>query len=393
MLIRLNVDGFPRAFLYELSLSRSNAGRDVRRNARSIRIVSLQMAGEKRIYRTTEPINQPEVPAEKAPEIYLLRGGEAAAFPAASAANQFLVGVQVDAPLDAFAFRDRNDVVEIGFTRPGFAAQRRFADRYTRVWIDKIAPDRIAVGSEVRDFEEQYAIPLDVQGLNNARVRIQARLSLRQDEPPPHELDVVIDGELPVLERWSSPATVEQGQPIPISLQITDLSGPAKAELGLVARRDDALKTDQAQVHEDFEATATQGRWVLAASLDTGELKPGDYFVKASVTDRVGKRAQLEKAITIRQRQRRLKKKPGPLKGTLRGVVQFGPAYKPDGIRVQIRTAASPPPRPVAEVNSSSTTCRRAATPSKPRDPSAERSSTGKSRWNSRPKRISPARS
>ena len=87
-----------RAFLYELSLSRSNAGRDVRRNARSIRIVSLQMAGEKRIYRTTEPINQPEVPAEKAPEIYLLRGGEAAAFPAASAANQFLVGVEVDAP-------------------------------------------------------------------------------------------------------------------------------------------------------------------------------------------------------------------------------------------------------------------------------------------------------
>ena len=65
-----------RAFLYELSLSRSNAGRDVRRNARSIRIVSLQMAGEKRIYRTTEPINQPEVPAEKAPEIYLLRGGK-----------------------------------------------------------------------------------------------------------------------------------------------------------------------------------------------------------------------------------------------------------------------------------------------------------------------------
>ena len=226
-----------------------------------------------------------------------MRGGEAAAFPAAAAANQFLVGDPGGRGLDAFAFRDRNDVVEIGFTRPGFAAQRRFADRYTRVWIDKIAPDRRAVGSEVRDFEEKYAIPLDVQGLNNTTVRIQARLSLRQDEPPPHELEVVIDGELPVLERWSSPATVEQGRPIPISLQITDLSGPAKAELGLVARRDDALKADQAQVHEDFEATATQGRWVLNASLDTGELKPGDYFVKASVTDRVGKRPGTRKRL------------------------------------------------------------------------------------------------
>lgn len=342
-LIRLNVDGFPRAFLYELSLSRSNAGRDVRRNARSIRVVSLQMDGENRIYRTVEPIRRPEPPAEKAPEVYLLRGGEAAAFPVGSAGRPLLVGVQVDAPLDAFAFRDRNDMVEIGFTRPGFSAQRRFSDRYTRVWIDRIAPDRLAVTSEVRDFDQQHAIPLDVQGLKNARLRIQARLSLRQDEPPPHELEVVIDGELPVLDRWTSPATVEQGQPIPISVQIMDLSGPAKAELGVVARRDDPLKEDQSRVYEDFEATPAQGRWVLNASLDSAQLKPGDYFVKTFVTDRVGQRAQLERAITVRPPRPIPEKKPGPVMGTLRGVVQFGPTYKPDGIRVQIKNSSFPP--------------------------------------------------
>ena len=68
--IRLNVDGCPRAFVYELALNRQNDGCDIRRDERSIRIVSLQMQNENRVFRTTrEEVVTNDQPSEAKTEV------------------------------------------------------------------------------------------------------------------------------------------------------------------------------------------------------------------------------------------------------------------------------------------------------------------------------------
>lgn len=347
VVISLDVDGYPRAFLYELSLDRDNTGRDVRRNAASIRVASLQMRGGARAYSILPPEPAPPAKddkgAEKQPlDIRPLRPTEPAAFAVPVPGNTLTVGVQLDAPLDAFSFRTRSDVVEIGLSRAGFTPRRIFSDRHGQVWINEITPAGIAVTSAVHDFVGEHAIPLDIQGLTNAKVHIQARLRLPQNEPPPSELDVVLDGEEPVLERWNAPATVSQGQPIPVSLQITDLSGPAKAEFGIVAKRGDPLKEDQAKVREDFASAATNDRYPVSVSLASSELKPGEYFVKVVVTDRVGKQAMREAPVTVLP-PAKAPEMNAPVVGTVQGTVRMGANFQPDGVTVRIQNSDIPP--------------------------------------------------
>jgi hypothetical protein len=345
--ISLDVDGYPRAFLYELSLDRDNTGRDLRRNAASIRIATLQMRGGNRTFSILPP--DPAAPAkddkaaEKQPlDIRPLRASEPAAFAVPVPGNTLMVGVQLDAPLDAFSFRTRSDVVEVGLSRAGFTPQRIFSDRHSQTWIKEISPAGIAVTSAVHDFLGDHAIPLDIQGLTNSRVRAQARLRLPQNEPPPSELDVVLDGQEPVLERWNAPATVSQGQPVPVSLQVTDLSGPAKAEFGIVAKPGDPLKEDQVKSREDFAGTATNDRYPASISLASAELKPGDYFIKVVVTDRVGKQTMREAPITVLP-PARVAEMNQLVTGTVQGVVRMGSSFQPDGVTVRIQNSDIPP--------------------------------------------------
>jgi hypothetical protein len=345
--ISLDVDGYPRAFLFELSLDRDNTGRDLRRNAASIRVATLQMRGGNRKFSILPPDSaapaKDDKEADQPPlDVRPLRASEPAAFAVPVPGNTLMVGVQLDAPLDAFSFRTRSDVVEVGLSRAGFTPQRFYSDRHSQAWIKEITPAGIAVTSAVHDFLGDHAIPLDIQGLTNARVRVQTRLRLPQNEPPPSELDVVLDGQEPVLERWNAPATVSQGQPIPVSLQVTDLSGPAKAEFGIVAKPGDPLKEDQVKSREDFAGTATNDRYPVSVSLASAELKPGDYFIKVVVTDRVGKQTVREAPITVLP-PAKLADKNEPVMGTVQGVVRMGSSFQPDGVTVRIQNSDIPP--------------------------------------------------
>ena len=342
--IRLNVDGYPRAFVYELALNRANKGRDIRRDERSIRMTSLQMRNENRVFRMTRGRAETEdEPADAKTEVLYLQPGMPAAFAVPGKGDAILVGFQVDAPLDAFSFRDRNDVIEIGFTRAGFRPARLYSDRRMQAWLEDVTPAGIAVSTQVGDYDGEHAVPLDIAGLKNARVRIQARLEVDQDDPPPHELEIVLDGEAPVLASLAVPATLRQGQEVPVSVEVTDLSGPAKAEFALVARRSDELKEDQAVVRDRFSATATADRWPIAVSLDSAKLEPGEYFVKARVTDRVGKQTEVLAPVTILAPLPPEKEKNEPLVGTIHGVVRFGPTFTPDRITVRIKGSTIEP--------------------------------------------------
>jgi hypothetical protein len=161
-------------------------------------------------------------------------------------------------------------------------------------------------------------------------------LSVEQDDPPPHELDVVLDGEDPVLESLAVPAMVRQRQPLPVSVDIVDMSGPAKAIVGVIKRRADAVQEEQATVRDQFVPTAIGDRWPVAVSLDSAKLEPGDYFVKVLVSDRVGKQSEAVTPITIGMPLPSGEDMPRELRGTVRGTVRFGPRFKPDRITVRL---------------------------------------------------------
>ncbi|MHB8955530.1 MAG: hypothetical protein ACYC4U_21350 [Pirellulaceae bacterium] len=342
--IRLNVDGFPRAFVYELALNRTNNGRDIRRDERSIRIVSLQIQNENRILRTTPEeavANDPSGDAKT--EVLYLQTGAPAVFAVPGKSDTMLVGCEVDAPLDAFTSPEGNDVIEIGFTKPGFQSTRLHSDRQMQAWLHEVTPAGLPVSTRVGDFTGEYAVPLDITGLKNARLRVQARLKVDQDNPPPHELDVVLDGEAPVLTSLDVPAAVRQGESVPLAIDVTDMSGPGKVVCGIVSRRGDELKEDQATVLDKFSATALADRWPVTISLDSAKLQPDDYFVKVQVTDRVGKQTDIVAPITITAPRPATKEKLKPLVGTIQGVVRFGPTFHPDRITVGIKGSTIKP--------------------------------------------------
>ena len=344
-IIRLKVDGYPRAFLYELALSRDNQGRDIRRDERSIRLTSLQMQNEPRVFRTgrRDEESEPTAGDEEKVEALYLQPGRPAAFGVPGKGNAILVGFEVDAPLDAFSFRDRSDVIEIGFSKAGFPTTRLFSDRARHAWLHTPTRNGFAVSTQVDDYVGEHAVPLDIAGLKNARVRVRARLEVDQNDPPPHELEVVLDGEAPVVTSLHAPAVVQQGHPVSISMDVKDLSGPAQAVIGIVARRGDPLKLEQAFVQERFSSTATTDRWPIVASLDSAQLVPNEYFVKTRVTDRVGRQTEALTSVTIVAPLPIKKEKAQPLRGTIRGVVRFGPSFKPDRITVRINGGAFEP--------------------------------------------------
>lgn len=335
--IRLSVDDFPRAFVYQLALNRQNTGVDIRRDERWIRLVSLQMQNENRLVRTRREDVVSDAPSGDAEtEVLYLQPGEPAAFAVPGKGDAILVGLEVDAPLDAFASRDRNDVIEVGLTRAGFEPTRLHSDRAMRAWLKEVTAAGLAVSMEVSDYTGANAVPVSIAGLKNARLKVQARLQVHQGNPLPHELDIVLDGEAPVLASLQLPPAVKQGQSVPVSIEVTELSGPGKAVFGFVTRRGDELKEDQATVLDKFSATVSNNRWPLAVSLDTATLPPNDYFVKVSVTDRVGKQSDLVAPITVMAPSPLPKDTGKPLVGTIQGVVRFGPTFRPDRITVRI---------------------------------------------------------
>jgi len=342
--IRLNVDGFPRAFVSELALNRKNEGRDIRRDERSIRIVSLQIRNEDRVFRTTrEEAGAKDDPGDAKTEVLYLQPGAPAVFAVPGKGDAILVGFEVDAPLDTFAIRDRDEVIEIGFAKAGFQSTQLHADRPMQAWLAEVTSTSLAVSTHVGDYTGEDAVPLDITGLKNARLKIQARLRMNQDNPPPHELDVVLDSEPPVLTSLHAPAAAKQGQPIPVSVDVMDMSGPSKAVFGLVPRRGDELKDDQATILEEFSATAIADRWPITVSLDSASLQPDDYFVKVRVTDRVGKHTDIVGPITILAPPPAKEDKPKPLVGSIHGVVRFGPTFHPDRITVRLNASTIEP--------------------------------------------------
>jgi hypothetical protein len=135
--------------------------------------------------------------------------------------------------------------------------------------------------------------------------------------------------EPPATARASVPREVRQGEPLAVYLEVVDLSGPQTVVAGLVANRDDQLNKDASVTKTDFVQPAGLS-WPVSLQLGTANVKPGDYFVKAQVTDRVGKQTTSQlgsiRVLPPPVAPKKDAASAGPPRGTLSGVVRFGRA-------------------------------------------------------------------
>jgi hypothetical protein len=346
----LQVDRYPRAFLHQVSLDHVNEGRDLRRDLRNVRIHSLAMEESPRIFLTsrTSTFGGSRESAEGAadaqpPEITFLAFGEPAYFRVPTRRNQLVVGLQIDAPLDSFTVRDHQDHVELGWVRPGLPSLQLFSDRQTRTWVTEVQGETLVVRHDVKDYE----VPVDVFGLTNAAIGLRTRLVLQRDSPPPHQVDVILDADPPVIANFSAPQRAEQDTSVDVYLEVADLAGPQRVEIGWVANPSHDLKPEQAVSRESFPVRTTGARWPVSLTLPTQGMQPGTYYLKARVIDRVDlSTSQVLQPVAIvpkRQAQQATAGGAEALMGTLQGVVQFGPTFRPDGITVRIKDSSVPP--------------------------------------------------
>jgi hypothetical protein len=264
--VRLDVDGYPRAFVYQVQCDHDWDRVD---RERSLRLVQITSPAEDAAFRA---------PVELLP-----------------------VRFQVDAPEDAF--QDPGDVVEIGIDESGMrrliARSQFHADRQSEVFLaEPQVPGVLRFATRVHDFE----VAMSPGGLRNKRVELVARLLLSNRSIAAERLaaeasvGVFLDGAPPELEVDTPAAAVAQGEPLAVTARTTDLSGVVKVEMGFDLDGSGSLEEkEKPKVLRQPDGQRTT--W--AAALPTGDLEPGRYILLVRATDRVGLIAKRDQPVTI----------------------------------------------------------------------------------------------
>lgn len=260
--VRLSVDGYPRAFVYEVQCDRDR--QDIPRE-RSLREVAMTGPDPNHAYRI--PLQEPMV-----------------------------VSFRVDAPEDAFL--RPGDVVEVGIDEDGDRELRRepsrrfFNDRQAEIRLRRLAPQgTVEIRASVGDFRVTLS-----PTLKNAEVALLARLVLGRRLAARDALPVVLDGGKPVFRISAPGRPVAQGTPLGVTAEVEqEVSGVQRMEFGLhVERAGNLQPIGQPKV---LEEAAVRTLWTT--SLPTQEIEPGRYVLLARATDRAGNSSIQQRLVTI----------------------------------------------------------------------------------------------
>ena len=272
ILVRLSIDGYPRAMVYRVPCDRDQESVRRERALTAIRITS------------PEPDFAYRVPQEG---------------PTPPLAVEF----QVDAPEDAF--QQPGDAVEVGIDENGDRElspeeSRRFlTDRQVEVLLDEIGPHgKVAVSTTLGDFR----VMLDPGGLKNTKVNLIARLLLARGGPDRGRVaavsivPVVLDGKAPVFRMLAPGRPIPRGEELKVSVQVEEeLSGVKEVQFGFDL--DKSGKLEEAEKPKVVRRPDDDGQWT--AALPTKDLDPGRYDLLAQVTDRVGYSSTRSQVVTI----------------------------------------------------------------------------------------------
>ncbi len=309
--MRLSVDGYPRAFVYEVKCDRDRP--------------EIRPDRDRRQVRFTSPVQ------DQAFRIPLL-----APMP---------VELQADAPEDAF--REPGDRVEVRIiaddsNRDLCPEERRqfFSDRQATIRLQQLTGDgEMKIDARVGDFK----IPMGANGLKNTKVRIAAELLLPGREPAENTrpardfVRVVLDAAPPVFDVEAPGRPVPRGENIRISATVRDeLSGVEKMEFSFdLQNADDFDKKIEPKV---VRQPSADGTW--NAALPTGDLEPGQYRVLVRATDRVGYASKQHRLVTIGPAAAAAQAAAAPKTSTIAGRVVLQDGRPLANIRVTLRDAS-----------------------------------------------------
>jgi hypothetical protein len=268
--VRLTVDGWPRAFQYQVPCDRDRQRVDRLRSLSRIQIVSPPAGKAFRV-----PLNAP-----------------------------LMVQFQVDAPEDAF--QEAGDVVEVALDAPGAqllgeeSRRQLFSERQVEIRLQELGPEgSVKLDTRVSDF----AVPLDPGGLKNLKVNLVARLRLpnrpgAQDGPAAEDrVEVLLDGAPPVLDLYLPAPTVQRGDDVKASVKVLEcLSGVTKMEVGFDL--DESGELEEAEKPKALRQAGSDGVWGVA--LPTKDLEAGTYALLVRATSAVGLQAKASRRIAIR---------------------------------------------------------------------------------------------
>jgi hypothetical protein len=250
--VRLTIDGYPRAFTYDVPCSVQSTDIAELSNLRAIRFLS--------------PVADQafKTPLESIP-----------------------VKFEVDAPLGAF--QNPDDVLEVGVDtnrdrdlREGPSVRLK-ADRQVHVGVASMGPGGLL---ELKATVEDFHMNIPAPSVRNAKVDVLGRLYVGGQTGWSAPVEIILDGAPPRIESVKLvPPLVSAGPDEEITVSATDdeLSGVAKVEAGF-----DPLGTGQLGPLSPPKILQRDdsGHWV--GKLPTKELSPGALMLLVRATDKLG---------------------------------------------------------------------------------------------------------
>ncbi|MGE3780543.1 MAG: hypothetical protein AB7F89_25360, partial [Pirellulaceae bacterium] len=171
--VKIAVDGFPRAFLYSVTCARNPAappiipGKDLARERTAIRIESVRVANQLKIYHFPPHVRRPPpLPDAKGPqeEHIDLQRRQPALF--AGPADLLLVQLQADAPLDAFT--NESDRIQVKLEINNLTRDLRATRDFTPAFVNCGPSGLLELHSQLSDI----VVPLDIGSLLNAEASV-----------------------------------------------------------------------------------------------------------------------------------------------------------------------------------------------------------------------------
>jgi hypothetical protein len=318
--VHLDVDQYPRAFIYRVQIDPSVRPDDAQA-AQSI----IECRSERRV-----KIIKPARDADGKPPAY-----------DAPLKKPLHVEFQVDAPFDAFTKPDdyvKLSLLDSGKLGPPLCPTKTFlSDRQTDIRLAGFGGQgEVNVNATAGDFKRD----IDVSGLQDLTATLHVELyapTTGDTVPKSVEVPVILDGSPPTLNIVSAPRSVEQGKPIEVKVRADDRgSGIKEIQYGFVVNG----KLDKP---ESNASRQTNGLWHF--SLPTKDLAdkdlPHTYHIRVIAIDRVNRQSEQETTARVELPKPPPVKTPEVAESDLEGTVVFNGEGK-KGITVSVKeTGAS----------------------------------------------------
>lgn len=248
--LHIDVDDFPRAFIFRFRPDRTLATVPELLTRRSLQIVSPESG---KVYGKSD--------------------------------SQIPVTFRVDAPVGSFV--DGGDEVEVGIDvnrdrlLKNEPALQFPSDRQTTVTLENVADDGAL---EIKTAISDFTVTLPTRGLPSRRVDLLGRLQVAGDSSWSNFVPIVFDTSSPGLAPVRL-ARIVAGQAATFAVQADDskLSGIQRIELFI-----DEKRTGKFPMGEGIVAAEATGKGDWLATLKTEEMQPGNYPVLVRAVDTAG---------------------------------------------------------------------------------------------------------